>query len=102
MANLPSFEELLCAVPQEKQHLLDGKVEDYQLAKIAKNITHWQEVAPYLGLTEAEETAIEENNNTAERRRFVSFVCSYHRLGWLGESFSKAYQFLLKCCNAVD
>ena len=75
-ANLPSFDELLSAVPQEKQHLLNGKVEDYQLAEIAKNITHWQEIAPYLGLTEAEETAIKENNDTAEKRRLVSFVWS--------------------------
>ena len=74
MANLPSFEELLRAVPEEKQYLLDSKVEEYQLAEIAINLSQWQEVVPYLGLKEAEETAIKENNNTAERRRLVRCV----------------------------
>ena len=74
MANLPSFEELLRAVPEKKQHLLDRKVEEYQLAEIAINLTQWQDIVPYLGLKEAEETAIKENNDTAERRRLVPCV----------------------------
>ena len=74
MANLPSFEELLRAVPEEKQHLLDSKVEEYQLAEIAINLTRWQEVVPYLGLKEAEETAIEGNHDTVERRRLAHCV----------------------------
>ena len=74
MANLPSFEELLRAVPEEKQHLLDSKVEEYQLAEIAINLSQWQDIVPYLGLKEAEETAIKENNDTAERRRLVPCV----------------------------
>ena len=74
MANLTLFEELLRAVPEEKQYLLDSKVEEYQLAEIAINLTQWQEVVPYLGLKEAEETAIKENHDTAERRRLVRCV----------------------------
>ena len=74
MANLPSFEELLRAVPEDKQHRLDSKVEEYQLAEIALNLTQWQDIVPYLGLKEAEETAIKENNDTAERRRLVPCV----------------------------
>ena len=74
MANLPSFEELLRTIPEEKQHLLDSEVEDYQLAEIAINLTRWQDIVPYLGLKEAEETAIEENYHTAERRRLVPCV----------------------------
>ena len=74
MANLPSFEELLRAVPEKKHHLLDSKVGEYQLAEIAINLTQWQDIVPYLGLKEAEETAIKENNDTAERRRLVPCV----------------------------
>ena len=78
MAKLSPFEEfLLGAVPEEKRHLLDHKVEDYQLAEIAKNLTYWQEVVPYLGLKEAEETAIKEDNDTAERRRIVPCIFGY-------------------------
>ena len=72
--NLPSFEELLRAVPEDKQHRLDSKVEEYQLAEIALNLTQWQDIVPYLGLKEAEETAIKENNHTAERRRLLPCV----------------------------
>ena len=75
MANLPSFEELLRAVPEDKQHRLDSKVGEYQLAEIAINLTQWQDIVPYLGLKEAEETAIEGNHDTVERRRLVPCVC---------------------------
>ena len=74
MANLPSFEELLRAVPEEKQHLLDSKLEEYQLAEIALNLTQWQDIVPYLGLKETDETAIKEDHDTAERRRLVHCV----------------------------
>ena len=87
MANLPSFEELLRAVPEEKQHLLDSEVEDYQLAEIAINLTQWQDIVPYLGPKEAEETAIKENNDTAERRRLVPFV--HHAPGFLEATVGK-------------
>ena len=74
MAKVPPFEDLLRTVPEEKQCLLDCKVDDYQLAEIAKNLTDWQEVVPYLGLKEAEERAIKDNNNTTERRRSVPCI----------------------------
>ena len=63
-------------VPREKHHILDRQVEDYHLAEIAMNMTHWQDVAPYLGLTDAEEVAIEMNHRWEERRRLVprSFI----------------------------
>ena len=77
MANLPSLEELLRAVPEEKRQFLDRMVEDYQLAEIAKSLSDWQEVVPYLGLTEAEETAIKEDNTTAERRRLAHLCHLY-------------------------
>ena len=70
MANPPSLEELLI-VSEEEQHLLNCNVKDDHLTEIAKNLTHWEEVAPYLNLTEAEEAAIERNYNKEERKRLV-------------------------------
>lgn len=72
--DLPSLDELERKVPEESRHLLDHKVGDYHLAEIAKNIIDWQEVTTYLGLTEAEEAAIQENNCTAEQKRLVYTV----------------------------
>lgn len=72
--DLPSLEELERKVPEESRHLLDHKVGDYHLAEIAKNMIDWQGVITYLGLNEAEENAIQENNRTAEQRRLVYTV----------------------------
>ena len=46
-------------------------MKDDHLTVFAENLTHWQEVAPYLELTEAEEAAIERNYDREERRRLV-------------------------------
>ena len=70
MASLASLEELFCdLIPEEKRHLLDWIVKDDHLTVFAENLTHWQEIAPYLKLTEAEEAAIERNYDREERRR---------------------------------
>ena len=74
MANLVSLEKLLCdLVPEKKQRLdlLNSIVKDDHLTVFAESLTHWQEIAPYLELTEAEEAAIERNYDREERRRFV-------------------------------
>ena len=72
MANQLSLEELFCElVSEEKLYLLDRIVKDDHLTVFAENLTHWQEVVPYLDLTEAEEAAIERNYDREERRRFV-------------------------------
>jgi len=71
----PSFEELLRRLPEEKRYLLDRKVKsDRKLAEIARKVTGWRDVLPYLienDTEEAEET-IAENNRTIERRRLVT------------------------------
>ena len=46
-------------------------MKDDPLTVFAENLTHWQEVAPYFELTEAEEAAIERNYDREERRRLV-------------------------------
>ena len=72
MENL-AFEGLMCdLVPQEKRYILNCKVEsDRHLSEIAKNLTNWQGVVPYLGLTEADEEAIKRDHDNEERKRLV-------------------------------
>ena len=70
-----SFEELLCRLPEEKRYLLDFRVEnDRHLAEIAKKVTRWRPVLPYLMAGESEETeeAIRETYQITEDRRLVS------------------------------
>ena len=55
MAGRPSLEDLLQDVPPEK---LDQPCRDEHLSKIALSITDWQSIAPFLGLTEADEVII--------------------------------------------
>ena len=75
MAKIPTFEEFLGrTVPEEKQHLLVRKVEDYRLAKLAKKVGQWENIAPFLGLEEADEEEIKEDKDTAERRRLVPCI----------------------------
>ena len=70
-----SFKELLCGVPEEKRYLLDCQVKnDRHLAEIARKVTDWNLVLPYLIMRESVETeeAILGNYHTVERRRLVT------------------------------
>ena len=48
--------------PLQQPELLDTPVSDLHLAQIASNIRNWEEVAPFLGLTDAEEEEIRQDN----------------------------------------
>ena len=50
-------EEIMDKIPQSR---LDSPVEDIDIAKLAREMTEWQELAPFLGLTPAEEREIVE------------------------------------------
>ena len=50
---------------------LDRKVSDIHLAEIATALINWREVCTNLGIKQADEVAIEEENKTANARRFV-------------------------------
>ena len=50
---------------------LDRKVSDIHLAEIATALINWREVCTNLGIKQADEVAIEEENKTADARRFV-------------------------------
>ena len=71
----PSFEELLHRVPEKKRYRLDWKLENERhLAEIARQVTDWKVVLPFLipwGAMQTKE-AILENNQTVERRKLVT------------------------------
>ena len=70
-----SFEQLLRRVPYEKRYLLDCQVEsDWHLAEIARKVTDWNLVLPYLIVKDSVEVeeAILGNYQTVERRRLVT------------------------------
>ena len=54
----PSLEDILKDVPPEK---LDQPCRDEHLSDIALSITEWKSIAPFLGLTKAEEENIEKD-----------------------------------------
>ena len=61
-----SFEEMLATIPSPR--MLKQKVSDKHLAVIASVLIDWESVSTHLGITEAEEeTVIQENGVNAQR-----------------------------------
>ena len=63
-----SLDQILATIPPQG---LDRKVSDIHLAEIATALINWREVCTNLGIKQADEVAIEEENKTADARRFV-------------------------------
>ena len=66
-----SLEEMLATIPQQNRSALDQKVSDSNLVKIARELTNWKSVGAYLGISKADEEAIEEDNRGTDARRYV-------------------------------
>ena len=66
-----SLEQMLANIPEQNQQMLDGRVSDIHLEEIARSLVDWKSVCTTLGIVEAEEAAIEEENRTVDLRRFV-------------------------------
>ena len=62
---------MLATIPPQNELMLDQKTSDKHLAEISRALVDWKSVSPYLGIEEAKETAIEEDNKTADARRYV-------------------------------
>ena len=84
-----SLDQLLAPVPP---HLLDQKItNDIHLADIARSLGNWKATVAYLGLSEADEEAIEEENPRVDGRRLVLFaavsqiVCACTNTWWVLE-----------------
>ena len=67
----PSLEQMLATIPSHSQRILDEKVNDTHLAEIARALIHWNSVCTMLGISEADEAAIKEENQTTDARRYV-------------------------------
>ena len=65
----PSLQHMLATIPPQSQQLLDQTVSDTHLAEIARALIDWKSVCTNLGISEAEEAAIEEENQRADARR---------------------------------
>ena len=62
----PSLEDLLKDIPPEK---LDQSCRDDDLNKVALSLTDWQSIAPFLGLTEADEEEIKRDYPNIKTQR---------------------------------
>lgn len=80
-----SLEQMLASIPQERQCELNQKVSDAHMAEISRKLTNWKSVCTDLGINEAEEKAIEEENKEVDMRRYLyrafilllrSIICS--------------------------
>ena len=63
-----SLEQMLAAIPPQRQCELNQKVGDTHLAEVARKLINWNSVCTYLGISEADEKAIEEENKVDMRR----------------------------------
>ena len=76
------LEQILAAIPPQRRCELNQKISDAHLAEIAKDLINWKSVCTNLGISEAEEKAIEEDNKEVDVRRylhspFIEINCTY-------------------------
>ena len=70
----PSLQQMLATISPV---MLDQTVGDAHLADIATALANWRSVCTNLGISMAEEAAIEEENQTADTRRYVELIKMY-------------------------
>ena len=68
MATRPSLEDLLKDIPRQK---LNQPCRDDHLSKIALSLTDWQSIAPFLGLTEADEEEIKRDYSNTKTQKIA-------------------------------
>ena len=73
----PSLQQVLATIPPLSQRMLDKRVSDTHLAEIARELIDWKSVCTKLGISEAEEAAIEEENQRTHARRCVGLLMTY-------------------------
>ena len=67
----PTLQQMLATI---SPLMLDQTVGDAHLAGIATALANWRSVCTNLGISAAEEAAIEEENQTADTRRYVELI----------------------------
>ena len=95
----PCKDELLCEtafplkdIPAEK---MDQPSKDEDLCEIALAITDWQSMAPFLGLTEAQESEIKEDSDNARVKKIKMLRKWRNKLGEKA-TYRKLAEILLK------
>lgn len=73
------LEQILAAIPAQRQCELKKKISDAHLAKIAKDLIKWKSVCTNLGISEAEEKAIEGDNKEVDVQRYLHTACFFYR-----------------------
>ena len=68
-ANPPGLSDILRSVPVPTQ--LSSKCTDEHFADIAHMIIRWEEIAPYMDISEAEEVAIKSNHHSYEEQKLA-------------------------------
>ena len=64
-----ALDEMLATIPLDKNLLEEKITNDFHLAEIARLLSDWRSVAPYLGFTEVEEEEILEENLRQDTRK---------------------------------
>ena len=73
------LEQILAAIPPQRRCELNHKISDAHLAEIAKDLINWRSVCTNLGISEAEEKAIEEDNKEVDVQRYHIELLSFYR-----------------------
>ena len=66
-----SLEQMLATIPLEGRRILDQKVSDIHLDEIARTLINWKSVCTKLGINEAEEEAIKDENRSTDEQRYA-------------------------------
>ncbi len=72
------LEKLLSGIPDA---ILDKRIGNTQLQTIAKSMRSWRDVAPYLGLTEADEEDILNDHRRHQEQKWAN-VCTDIAASW--------------------
>ena len=65
------LDQMLATIPPQSQRTLDEIIDDIHLVFIARALINWRLACNTLGISEAEEVAIGEDNITADTRRYL-------------------------------
>ena len=76
-------EYLIGCLPDSPERLHQQIQADENLARIARDLTRWREVRPWLRLSQADEEAIAHNYRTVERQRSVIFRAGILTEQWI-------------------
>ena len=90
---MPSLEELIKEVPPEK---LNRSCREKHLREVARLTTKWREIAPFMGLKDSEEKAIESEYPKSILRQRIALFTRWHAKSPHSATYMKLIQILYK------